>query len=71
MKALDEIGYDGWAMAEQPGADSPAGLRKLSEQMDRILPARRGRIRRILLTFIRVQRDRPKPPVPQILPFGA
>jgi L-ribulose-5-phosphate 3-epimerase len=36
MKALDEIGYNGWAMAEQPGADSPAGLKKLSEEMDRI-----------------------------------
>lgn len=36
MKALDEIGYDGWGIAEQPGADSPEGLKKLSEEMDRI-----------------------------------
>ncbi len=36
MKALDEIGYSGWGIAEQPGADSPEGLRKLSEKMDRI-----------------------------------
>src|SRR6266566_468982 len=36
MKALDEIGYDGWGIAEQDGADSPAGLKKLSEEMDRI-----------------------------------
>lgn len=36
MKALDDVGYHGWGIAEQPGADSPAGLRKLSEEMDRI-----------------------------------
>jgi hexulose-6-phosphate isomerase len=36
MKALDEIGYNGWGIAEQPGADSPEGLKKLSEEMDRI-----------------------------------
>src|SRR5213592_166808 len=36
MKALDEIGYDGWGIAEQPGADSVEGLKKLSEEMDRI-----------------------------------
>ena len=36
MKALDEIGYDGWGIAEQPGADSAEGLKKLSEEMDRI-----------------------------------
>ena len=36
MQALDEIGYDGWGIAEQGGADSPGGLKKLSEEMDRI-----------------------------------
>ena len=36
MKALDEIGYAGWGIAEQPGADSAVGLKKLSEDMDRI-----------------------------------
>jgi len=36
MTALDEIGYNGWGIAEQPGADSPEGLKKLSEEMDRI-----------------------------------
>lgn len=36
MKALDEIGYQGWGIAEQPGGNSPEGLRKLSEEMDRI-----------------------------------
>jgi hexulose-6-phosphate isomerase len=36
MKALDEIGYDGWGIAEQSGADSAEGLKKLSGEMDRI-----------------------------------
>ena len=36
MKALDEVGFEGWGIAEQPGGDSPEGLRKLSEEMDRI-----------------------------------
>jgi L-ribulose-5-phosphate 3-epimerase len=36
MKALDEIGYTGWGIAEQGGANSPSGLRTLSEQMDKI-----------------------------------
>jgi L-ribulose-5-phosphate 3-epimerase len=36
MKALDEIGYDGWGLAEQGGADSLDGLKKLSSEMDRI-----------------------------------
>jgi len=37
MKALDEIGYHGWVIAEQGGADSPEGLKKLSGEIDRIL----------------------------------
>jgi L-ribulose-5-phosphate 3-epimerase len=36
MKALDEIGYDGWGIAEQGGGKSPEGLKNLSERMDRI-----------------------------------
>jgi len=36
MKALDDIGYDGWAIAEQGGADSPEGLKDLSERMTKI-----------------------------------
>jgi len=36
MKALDEVGFQGWGIAEQPGGDSPEGLRKLSQEMDRI-----------------------------------
>ena len=36
MKALDDIGYDGWGIAEQPGAGSEEGLKKLSAEMDQI-----------------------------------
>ena len=36
MKALDDVGYNGWAMAEQGGGDSPEGLKKIAQAMDRI-----------------------------------
>ena len=36
MKALDEIGYHGWGIAEQPGADSPEGLQDLANRMGKI-----------------------------------
>jgi hexulose-6-phosphate isomerase len=36
MEALDEIDYNGWGIAEQSGADSAEGLKKLSNEMDRI-----------------------------------
>jgi len=36
MKALDEVGFSGWAIAEQPGGDSVEGLKKLSREMDQI-----------------------------------
>jgi L-ribulose-5-phosphate 3-epimerase len=36
MKALDEIGYDRWGIAEQGGGGTPEGLKNLSERMDRI-----------------------------------
>jgi L-ribulose-5-phosphate 3-epimerase len=36
MKALDEIGYNGWGIAEQPGGDSPEGLKDLSDRMTKI-----------------------------------
>jgi hexulose-6-phosphate isomerase len=36
MKALDDVGYHGWGIAEQRGADSREGLKDLSERMDRI-----------------------------------
>jgi L-ribulose-5-phosphate 3-epimerase len=36
MKALDEIGYNGWGIAEQPGGKTPEGLHHLSTKMDLI-----------------------------------
>ena len=36
MKALDEIKYGGWGIAEQGGAGSLDGLKHLSERMDKI-----------------------------------
>ena len=36
MKALDDIGYKGWGIAEQPGGNTPEGLKELSDGMDRI-----------------------------------
>src|SRR6185369_11124803 len=36
MKALDEIGYNGWGIAEQGGGNSPEGLKDLSDRMDKI-----------------------------------
>jgi hexulose-6-phosphate isomerase len=36
MKALDEIGYSGWGIAEQGGGGTPEGLKKLSGEMDQI-----------------------------------
>lgn len=38
MKALEEIGYDGWAIAEVPGGDA-ARLKFLAERMDQIFGA--------------------------------
>ena len=32
MKALDDIGYTGWAITEQPGGDSPEGLADLAQE---------------------------------------
>jgi hexulose-6-phosphate isomerase len=37
MKALDEIGYTGWAITEQGGGDSPEGLKELAVRLDRII----------------------------------
>jgi len=34
MQALDDIGYNGWGIAEQPGGDTPEGLHHLSTKMD-------------------------------------
>jgi hexulose-6-phosphate isomerase len=36
MKALDGIGYTGWAISEQRGGINPNGLKMLTERMDRI-----------------------------------
>jgi L-ribulose-5-phosphate 3-epimerase len=36
MKALDEIGYNGWGIAEQGGGGSPEGLKDLADRMDKI-----------------------------------
>jgi len=37
MKAVDEIGYTGWAITEQGGGDTPEGLLDLRERLDKIL----------------------------------
>ncbi len=36
MKALDAVGYTGWATSEQRGGINPQGLQKLTERMDSI-----------------------------------
>lgn len=36
MKALGEVSYSGWAIAEQGGGGSPEGLKKLSDEISRI-----------------------------------
>lgn len=37
MKAVDDIGYSGWAITEQPGGDTPEGLRDLVVRLEKIL----------------------------------
>ena len=37
MKAVDEIGYHGWAITEQSGGDTPEGLRDLASRLEKIL----------------------------------
>jgi hexulose-6-phosphate isomerase len=37
MKAVDHIGYRGWVMTEQPGGDSPEGLKDLADRLSKIL----------------------------------
>jgi hexulose-6-phosphate isomerase len=36
MKALDDIGYNGWGIAEQGGGDTLGGLKDLSTRMTKI-----------------------------------
>jgi hexulose-6-phosphate isomerase len=37
MKAVDDIGYHGWAITEQGGGDSPEGLKDLVVRLEKIL----------------------------------
>jgi len=37
MKALDQIGYNGWTTIEQPGGDTPEGLRDLVVRLEKII----------------------------------
>ena len=37
MKAVDDIGYHGWVMTEQPGGDTPEGLKDLADRLGKIL----------------------------------
>jgi L-ribulose-5-phosphate 3-epimerase len=37
MKAVDDVGYTGWTITEQPGGDTPEGLRDLVRRLDKIL----------------------------------
>jgi hexulose-6-phosphate isomerase len=37
MRALDEVGWSGWAMTEQGGGDTPEGLHDLAERLGKIL----------------------------------
>jgi L-ribulose-5-phosphate 3-epimerase len=37
MKAVDDIGYHGWAITEQGGGSSPEGLRDLCQRLEKIL----------------------------------
>jgi len=37
MKALDEVGYNGWAITEQPGGDTREGLADLAQRLGKIL----------------------------------
>jgi L-ribulose-5-phosphate 3-epimerase len=37
IKAVDEIGHAGWAIAEQPGGGTPGGLKDLSDRLTKIL----------------------------------
>ena len=42
MKALDEVGYTGWAITEQPGGDTREGLVDLTQRLGRILALQTG-----------------------------
>ena len=37
MKALDDINYHDWATIEQPGGETPEGLKDLNDRLVKIL----------------------------------
>jgi hypothetical protein len=37
MKAVDEVGYTGWAITEQPGGGTPEGLKSLADHLQAII----------------------------------
>ncbi len=37
MKAVDDVGYHGWAITEQPGGNTPEGLRDLVVRLSKII----------------------------------
>jgi len=37
MKALDDINFNGWAITEQPGGDTPEGLTDLRVRLEKII----------------------------------
>lgn len=37
MRAVDEVGYQGWAITEQGGGDTPEGLRDLADRLAKII----------------------------------
>jgi L-ribulose-5-phosphate 3-epimerase len=37
MKAVDDVGYHGWAITEQGGGDTPEGLKDLADRLSKIL----------------------------------
>ncbi|HWQ92730.1 MAG TPA: sugar phosphate isomerase/epimerase family protein [Clostridia bacterium] len=39
MQAVDDTGYTGWAITEQPGGDSPEGLKDLADRLEKIIQA--------------------------------
>jgi len=37
MKAVDDVGYHGWAITEQGGGETPEGLKDLADRLGKIL----------------------------------
>jgi len=36
MTALDNVGYNGWTTIEQPGGETPEGLKDLCDRLKKI-----------------------------------